>query len=102
MAEGLIINKMTKYLRDIKKLKDFQLDFINKISDLICKDPLLSNYPIDSKPGRLHELKQFSHGNWRVISIDVPERASQCDDSLNGTYPYYKGRLKFLSCINIV
>lgn len=96
METGLIVNKSTKYLNDIRKLAKYQVDYIENILELIYKDPLLTTYKGPTKPGNLHELKQFSHGNWKVMSIDVVSSVDDVESALLGDIFYYRGRLRLI------
>lgn len=89
METRLIINTSNKYLQDTKKLKDFQIKYINTITNIIFNN-------IHSSLANHHELKQFSHGNWKVMSIDVPDNPKNCQIILDNIAKYYRGELRLI------
>lgn len=89
MEKGLIINKSTKYLNDIKKLSDYQIDYINKLTNIVFTN-------LGSTLANHHELKQFSHGSWKVMSLDVPTNKRDCEFVITNIDNYYRGELRLI------
>ena len=58
--------------KDVKKLSDYQLTYIDKLTNIVFTN-------LNSTLANHHELKQFSHRNWKVMSLDVPTNKRDCE-----------------------
>lgn len=76
MAKGLV-NKSNQFLQDYNKLTPLQRGLVDWYIIKLVDNPILKYHNRDI--GRNHELHQYTHGNWKVRSLDVPTDKVDCD-----------------------
>lgn len=91
-----ILNKLNYFNNDYRRLKDFQKSLVNKLIELIKIDPEFKKFSNNLKPCHLHELRGYSHGNWKVMSLDVPEHNDECNVALLGYQDYARGEIRLV------